>query len=157
MCYHCLNYILKLTLSSVLWTLMWRCFYFKLMVPSFLIKLNWLQVLNLTELELNRVDIRVGLSGSLYFMDGSPQAVRQLRNLVSQVCAMLAKHLPRKFYHVLFPALQWHLTVFPLFLFGVFLFVRFWKLLMVFHGFICIVILDEHDFQLLTAILKMKL
>lgn len=44
-----------------------------------------LQVLNLTELELNRVDIRVGLSGALYFMDGSPQAVRQLRNLVSQV------------------------------------------------------------------------
>ncbi|XP_021890368.1 protein TPLATE [Carica papaya] len=44
-----------------------------------------LKVLNLTELELNRVDIRVGLSGALYFMDGSPQAVRQLRNLVSQV------------------------------------------------------------------------
>ncbi|XP_050375685.1 protein TPLATE [Argentina anserina] len=43
-----------------------------------------LKVLNLTELELNRVDIRVGLSGSLYYMDGSPQAVRQLRNLVSQ-------------------------------------------------------------------------
>ncbi|CAA6660472.1 unnamed protein product [Spirodela intermedia] len=30
------------------------------------------------------VDIRVGLSGALHFMDGSPQAVRQLRNLVSQ-------------------------------------------------------------------------
>lgn len=44
-----------------------------------------LQVLNLTELELNRVDIRVGLSGALYYMDGSPQAVRQLRSLVSQV------------------------------------------------------------------------
>lgn len=44
-----------------------------------------LQVLNLTEIELNRVDIRVGLSGGLYFMDGSPQAVRQLRNLNSQV------------------------------------------------------------------------
>lgn len=43
------------------------------------------QIINLTELELNRVDIRVGLSGALYFMDGSPQAVRQLRNLVSQV------------------------------------------------------------------------
>lgn len=43
-----------------------------------------LKVLNLTELELNRVDIRVGLSGALYLMDGSPQAVRQLRNLVSQ-------------------------------------------------------------------------
>ncbi|CAI0457520.1 unnamed protein product [Linum tenue] len=43
-----------------------------------------LKVLNLTELELNRVDIRVGLSGALYFMDGSPQAVRQLRHLVSQ-------------------------------------------------------------------------
>ncbi|KAL0692897.1 hypothetical protein Bca4012_060077 [Brassica carinata] len=42
------------------------------------------QIINLTELELNRVDIRVGLSGALYFMDGSPQAVRQLRNLVSQ-------------------------------------------------------------------------
>jgi hypothetical protein len=44
-----------------------------------------LQVLNLTDLELNRVDIRVGLSGALYFMDGSPQAIRQLRSLVSQV------------------------------------------------------------------------
>ncbi|WCJ27499.1 ARM repeat superfamily protein [Euphorbia peplus] len=43
-----------------------------------------LKILNMTELELNRVDIRVGLSGGLYFMDGSPQAVRQLRNLVSQ-------------------------------------------------------------------------
>ncbi|KAH7532369.1 protein TPLATE [Ziziphus jujuba] len=43
-----------------------------------------LKVLNLTELELNRVDIRVGLHGALYFMNGSPQAVRQLRNLVSQ-------------------------------------------------------------------------
>ncbi|KAJ8768079.1 hypothetical protein K2173_021019 [Erythroxylum novogranatense] len=43
-----------------------------------------LKVLNLTELELNRVDIRVGISGPLYYMDGSPQAVRQLRNLVSQ-------------------------------------------------------------------------
>ncbi|CAL9120090.1 unnamed protein product [Musa textilis] len=43
-----------------------------------------LKILNLTELELNRVDIRVGLSGALYFMDGSLQAVRQLRNLVSQ-------------------------------------------------------------------------
>lgn len=44
-----------------------------------------MQVLNLTELELNRVDIRVGLSGALYFMDGSPQAIRHLRNIVSQV------------------------------------------------------------------------
>lgn len=44
-----------------------------------------LQVLNITEIELNRVDIRVGLSGGLYFMDGSPQAVRQLRDLNSQV------------------------------------------------------------------------
>ncbi|CAA0823478.1 Protein TPLATE [Striga hermonthica] len=44
-----------------------------------------LKVLNLTEIELNRVDIRVGLSGGLYFMDGSPQAVRQLRDLNSQV------------------------------------------------------------------------
>ncbi|BAT98855.1 Protein TPLATE-like protein [Vigna angularis] len=43
-----------------------------------------LKVLNLTELELNRVDIRVGLSGALYYMNGSSQAVRQLRGLVSQ-------------------------------------------------------------------------
>lgn len=43
-----------------------------------------LKVLNLTEIELGRVDIRVGLSGASYFMDGSPQAVRQLRNLNSQ-------------------------------------------------------------------------
>lgn len=47
--------------------------------------MKFFQVLNLTELELDRVDIRVGLSGALYYMDGSPQAVRQLRNLVSQV------------------------------------------------------------------------
>ncbi|XP_042045376.1 protein TPLATE-like [Salvia splendens] len=43
-----------------------------------------LKALNLTEIELNRVDIRVGLSGGLYFMNGSPQAVRQLHNLNSQ-------------------------------------------------------------------------
>ncbi|KAJ0469672.1 putative protein TPLATE [Helianthus annuus] len=43
-----------------------------------------LKVLNLTDIELNRVDIRVGLSGASYFMDGSPQAVRQLRDLNSQ-------------------------------------------------------------------------
>lgn len=46
---------------------------------------SFFQVINLTENEINRVDIRVGLTGALYFMDGSPQAVRQLRNLVSQV------------------------------------------------------------------------
>lgn len=46
---------------------------------------NSIQVLNLTDIELNRVDIRVGLTGPLVFMDGSPQAVRQLRNLNSQV------------------------------------------------------------------------
>ncbi|KAI9081623.1 hypothetical protein K1719_036509 [Acacia pycnantha] len=43
-----------------------------------------LKILNLTELELDRVDVRVGLTGALYYMDGSSQAVRQLRNLVSQ-------------------------------------------------------------------------
>ncbi|KAJ3671682.1 hypothetical protein LUZ60_007761 [Juncus effusus] len=43
-----------------------------------------LKILNLTELELNRVDIRVGLSGSLYYMDGFSRTVRHLRNLVSQ-------------------------------------------------------------------------
>ncbi|KAI4320138.1 hypothetical protein MLD38_033648 [Melastoma candidum] len=48
-----------------------------------MITLN-LKVLNLTEIELNRVDIRMGLSGALHFTDASPQAVRQLRNLVSQ-------------------------------------------------------------------------
>ena len=47
--------------------------------------MKMLQVLNLTELELNRVDVRVGLSGALYYMDGSSQAVRQLRSLGSQV------------------------------------------------------------------------
>jgi len=47
------------------------------------------QVLNLTELELNRVDVRVGLSGALYYMNGSSQAVRQLRGLVSQVSSPL--------------------------------------------------------------------
>lgn len=49
--------------------------------------MKMIQVLNLTELELNRVDVRVGLSGALYYMDGSSQAVRQLRNLVSQVAS----------------------------------------------------------------------
>ncbi|XP_024973093.1 protein TPLATE isoform X2 [Cynara cardunculus var. scolymus] len=48
-----------------------------------------LKLLNLTEMELNRVDIRVGLSGASYFMDGSPQAVRQLRDLNSQVVGSL--------------------------------------------------------------------
>lgn len=47
--------------------------------------MKMLQILNLTELELNRVDVRVGLSGALYYMDGSSQAVRQLRSLGSQV------------------------------------------------------------------------
>ena len=61
------------------------------MMPDDILLVDWLilQVLNLTELELKRVDIRVGLSGSLYFMDGSPQAVRQLRNLVSQVSFLI--------------------------------------------------------------------
>ncbi|XP_051129480.1 protein TPLATE-like [Andrographis paniculata] len=43
-----------------------------------------LKVLNLTEIELSRADIRIGLTGGLYFMNGSPQAVRQLRDLNSQ-------------------------------------------------------------------------
>ncbi|AQK58581.1 protein TPLATE [Zea mays] len=43
-----------------------------------------LKILNLTELELNRVDIRVGLSGALYYMDGFSRTVRHLGNLVSQ-------------------------------------------------------------------------
>ncbi|KAL8489940.1 hypothetical protein ACS0TY_025731 [Phlomoides rotata] len=43
-----------------------------------------LKVLSITEIELNRVDIRVGVTGGLYFMDASPQAVRQLRALNSQ-------------------------------------------------------------------------
>ncbi|KAL1824687.1 hypothetical protein ACET3Z_011465 [Daucus carota] len=43
-----------------------------------------LKVLNLTEIELSRVDIKVGLSGPLVYMDGSLQAVRQLRSLASQ-------------------------------------------------------------------------
>ncbi|KAL5204117.1 hypothetical protein ABZP36_008988 [Zizania latifolia] len=43
-----------------------------------------LKILNLTEMDLNRVDIRVGLSGALYYMDGFSRTVRHLRNLVSQ-------------------------------------------------------------------------
>ncbi|KAJ7300288.1 hypothetical protein O6H91_20G047800 [Diphasiastrum complanatum] len=43
-----------------------------------------LKVINMTDLELNRVDVRVGLVGSLHFMDGHPQAVRQLQHLLSQ-------------------------------------------------------------------------
>lgn len=39
----------------------------------------------MTEIELSRVDIKVGLSGPLVYMDGSLQAVRQLRSLASQV------------------------------------------------------------------------
>ena len=58
----------------------------------------------MTELELNRVDIRVGLSGALYYMDGSSQAVRQLRNLVSQVflfCHGNASNCCSHFYRLL--------------------------------------------------------
>jgi len=44
-----------------------------------------LQIVNMTEQELKRVDVRVGLIGALRFMDGSPQGVRQLHHLHSQV------------------------------------------------------------------------
>ncbi|KAL3683893.1 hypothetical protein R1sor_001915 [Riccia sorocarpa] len=44
-----------------------------------------LKVINMIEQELKRVDVRVGLVGALNFMDGQPQAVRQLPNLISQV------------------------------------------------------------------------
>ena len=44
-----------------------------------------LQILNMTEQDLKRVDVRVGLIGALRFMDGSPQGVRQLQQLHSQV------------------------------------------------------------------------
>ena len=40
----------------------------------------------MTEQEINRVDVRIGLTGALQFMDGSPQAVRNLQHLQSQVC-----------------------------------------------------------------------
>lgn len=67
------------------------------------------QVLNLTELELNRVDVRVGLSGALYYMNGSSQAVRQLRNLVSQVVSPLKyifhSNLRLLFFICIFPAI----------------------------------------------------
>lgn len=43
------------------------------------------QILNMTEQDLKRVDVRVGLIGALRFMDGSPQGVRQLQQLHSQV------------------------------------------------------------------------
>lgn len=43
-----------------------------------------MKVLNMTEQELSRVDVRIGLIGSLQFMDGSPQAVRNLQHLQSQ-------------------------------------------------------------------------
>lgn len=69
--------------------------------------------MNLTEVELNRVDIRVGLSGGLYFMDGTPQAVRQLRDLNSQVKldyhASLLHHVYLPF---LFECFQVHTVVF---------------------------------------------
>ncbi len=39
----------------------------------------------MTEQELKRVDVRVGLIGALRFMDGSPQGVCQLQQLNSQV------------------------------------------------------------------------
>lgn len=63
------------------------------------------QVLNLTELELDRVDVRVGLSGALYYMDGSSQAVRQLRNLVSQVST------PPSLKSILFIVSQFHMAL----------------------------------------------
>ncbi|XP_024368196.1 protein TPLATE isoform X2 [Physcomitrium patens] len=43
-----------------------------------------LKILNLTEQELKRVDVRVGLIGALRFMDGSAQGVRQLQQLHTQ-------------------------------------------------------------------------
>lgn len=43
------------------------------------------QIVNMTEQEMKRVDVRVGLIGALRFMDGSPQGVRQLHHLHSQV------------------------------------------------------------------------
>ena len=55
-----------------------------------------LQILNLTELELNRVDIRVGLSGALYYMDGFSRTVRHLRNLVSQVLLQICVYTAQR-------------------------------------------------------------
>eukprot|EP00897_Mesotaenium_endlicherianum_P006906 jgi/Mesen1/6243/ME000323S05372 len=43
-----------------------------------------LKLLNMTELDLTNVDVRVGLMGALTYMDAAPQAVRQLRHLSSQ-------------------------------------------------------------------------
>lgn len=43
------------------------------------------QVLNMTEIEVGQVEVRVGLLGSLRFMDAAPQAVRNLRGLLPQV------------------------------------------------------------------------
>jgi hypothetical protein len=44
-----------------------------------------LQIVNVTELQLPQVDVRVGLDGAVDFLDKSPQALRQLKDLASQV------------------------------------------------------------------------
>lgn len=44
-----------------------------------------LQIVNVTELQLPQVDVRVGLDGAVNFLDKSPQALRQLKDLASQV------------------------------------------------------------------------
>ena len=114
----CLEELIVLGLNSLKWDCFkgWKVLLFLCRIQAIVFiawlkhyqqLMNIMQVLNLTELELNRVDIRVGLSGALYYMDGSPQAVRQLRNLVSQV---------------LFPAFEVHLFFTSLFLLSIFLF-----------------------------------
>eukprot|EP00271_Cylindrocystis_brebissonii_P004677 TRINITY_DN1649_c0_g2_i1.p1 TRINITY_DN1649_c0_g2~~TRINITY_DN1649_c0_g2_i1.p1 ORF type:complete len:1215 (+),score=196.81 TRINITY_DN1649_c0_g2_i1:636-4280(+) len=71
-----------------------------------------MKILNLTEVEVERADVQVGLRGALRFMDGAPRAVRQLRQLGGQdsvkadvtvtaarfercaFCVQLAYHVP---------------------------------------------------------------
>ncbi|KAH7433717.1 hypothetical protein KP509_07G082700 [Ceratopteris richardii] len=43
-----------------------------------------IKLLNMTDQELDQVDVRIGLVGALQFMDGSLQAVRNLQHLQSQ-------------------------------------------------------------------------
>ncbi|KAI5073208.1 hypothetical protein GOP47_0011221 [Adiantum capillus-veneris] len=43
-----------------------------------------MKILNMTEQEINQVDVRIGLIGALQFMDGSLQAMRNLQHLQSQ-------------------------------------------------------------------------
>eukprot|EP00850_Spirogloea_muscicola_P014758 SM000108S14202 [mRNA] locus=s108:143066:149764:- [translate_table: standard] len=42
------------------------------------------RLLNITDFDIGRVDVVIGITGSINFMDGRPQAIRQIKGLASQ-------------------------------------------------------------------------